>query len=136
MEIESLHHVSLVVTDLGRSKAFYGDILGLPEIARPPFPFGGAWYQVGAGELHLIVAAAGASLRGDKPVNSRDGHFALRVPSFRKAVEHLRGLGYRPDASIPAFVTKENPAATAGYPQLYVLDPDNNVIEINAARLD
>jgi catechol 2,3-dioxygenase-like lactoylglutathione lyase family enzyme len=136
MDIDTLHHVSLVITDLGLAKAFYEDILGLPEIARPPFPFPGAWYQVGAGELHLIVGAAGASFRGAKAVNSRDGHLAIRVKSYRRAVEHLRGLGYRPDASDARWVTKENPAGTAGYPQLYILDPDYNVIEINAATLD
>ena len=26
--------------------------------------------------------------------------------------------------------------ATAGFPQIYILDPDRNVIEINAAALD
>jgi hypothetical protein len=31
---------------------------------------------------------------------------------------------------------KESPDATAGFPQLYILDPDRNVIELNAERLD
>jgi hypothetical protein len=30
---------------------------------------------------------------------------------------------------------KVNPRATAGFPQIYILDPDRNVIEINAATL-
>ena len=29
-----------------------------------------------------------------------------------------------------------NPAGKAGFPQIYVLDPDRNVVEINAERLD
>ena len=41
--IHSLHHVSLVVQDLARAKAFYGDVLGLQELPRPPFDFDGAW---------------------------------------------------------------------------------------------
>ena len=28
------------------------------------------------------------------------------------------------------------PHATAGFPQIYILDPDRNMIEINAAELD
>ena len=56
MEIGFLHHVTLTVTDLDRSKEFYRDILGLKEIARPAFPFPGAWFEVGdAQHLHLIV---------------------------------------------------------------------------------
>ena len=45
--IESLHHIGICVTDLARAKAFYSGVLGLREIPRPPFDFGGAWYQVG-----------------------------------------------------------------------------------------
>jgi hypothetical protein len=28
------------------------------------------------------------------------------------------------------------PQATAGFPQIYILDPDRHVIEINAEKLD
>ena len=38
--IESLHHVSVTVTDLARARQFYGDVLGLRELPRPPFDFG------------------------------------------------------------------------------------------------
>ena len=31
---------------------------------------------------------------------------------------------------------KASPHATAGFPQLYILDPDRHVIEINAEKLD
>ena len=31
---------------------------------------------------------------------------------------------------------RENPKATAGFPQLYIMDPDRNVIELNAEQLD
>ncbi|MDF2835679.1 MAG: glyoxalase, partial [Paenibacillus sp.] len=34
---ESIHHASLIVTDLERSKAFYEQILGLRELERPAF---------------------------------------------------------------------------------------------------
>ena len=35
LELEVLHHVAISVSDLARAKAFYGDVLGLEEIARP-----------------------------------------------------------------------------------------------------
>ena len=45
MKIEAIHHVSLGVTDLERSRQFYREILKLEEIARPPFGFPGAWFS-------------------------------------------------------------------------------------------
>ena len=136
LAIDKLHHVSVPVSDLERAKQFYGEVLGLSEMGRPPFSFQGAWYQVGDRQLHLIVADSKATLRGGKPVDSHDVHFAIRVRSFKQAVEHMRGKGYSPDASDPMLVSRENPTGTAGFPQLYVLDPDGNVVEINAEALD
>ena len=44
--VASLHHISVVVTDLARAKAFYSEVLGLRELSRPAFDFGGAWYEL------------------------------------------------------------------------------------------
>ena len=134
LQIEMLHHASLPVTNIERSKRFFSVVLGLTEIARPAFDFPGAWYQVGSGQLHLIVSED-QTFR-DKGVSSRDIHCAIRVASYRQALEHLHALGYAPDASDEMHRTKESPKGTAGFPQVYVLDPDRNVIEINAERLD
>jgi glyoxylase I family protein len=136
MEIGSIHHVSLPVTDLERSKAFYREILGLREIPRPPFDFPGAWFEIGAGQLHLIVHD-GSTFRGDKDIDSRDIHFAVRVRSYAEALRYLESKGYREDADdSDPLKMKVSPYATAGFPQIYILDPDRHVIEINAERLD
>jgi len=137
MEIALIHHVSLTVTDLERSRAFYHEILGLQEIERPPFNFGGAWFAVGESQqLHLIVHS-GATFRGERGIDTRDGHFAVRVASYRRAVEHLRSKGYREDAGeLDPLRMRLQPHATAGFPQIYIGDPDRHVIEINAAVLD
>lgn len=137
MEIEAIHHVSLPVHDLERSTRFYREILGLRQIERPPFGFPGAWFAVGATQqLHLIVHE-GATFRGEQAINSRDGHFAVRVPSFRGAVEFLKSKGYREDADpMELLSVRIQPHAVAGFPQIYILDPDRHVIEINAAVLD
>src|SRR5690606_38488003 len=57
IQYEDIHHVSLTVTDLARSKTFYQEILGLREIERPAFNFEGAWFGIGSSgrQLHLIV---------------------------------------------------------------------------------
>jgi glyoxylase I family protein len=124
-DVESLHHVTLPVRDLEQSKRFYGGFLGLHELERPPFDFPGAWYALGDGQLHLIATGGGTYRRGER-VDSRDVHFAIRVQSFEDAVELLRSSGYG-DA------IKVDRHSVTGFPQLYVVDPDGHVIEINAA---
>jgi glyoxylase I family protein len=136
MEITAIHHTALTVKDIERSRKFYREILSLKEIPRPPFDFPGAWFQVGdAQELHLIVH--GPATFREKPLDTRDVHFAVRVPGFQAAVEFLRAQGYREDAEPddPHRMIVQ-PHATAGYPQIYICDPDRHVIEINAERLD
>lgn len=134
-KIETIHHISLPVTDLKRSMQFYGEVLGLKEIKRPPFDFPGTWYQVGDRQLHLIVHSK-STFREKKPVDSRDIHFAVQVNSYRETRDFLRSKGFHPEAEDEFKNTKESPKGTAGFPQLYILDPDRNVIELNADKLD
>ncbi|HXA66579.1 MAG TPA: VOC family protein [Bryobacteraceae bacterium] len=138
MEIGLLHHVTLTVTDLDRSRQFYREILGLKEIPRPAFPFPGAWFQVGeAQHLHLIVHDDATFRAPGKGIDTRDVHFAVRVPSYTGALEFLRGKGYRENSDDHDFHKMEvKPRPTAGYPQIYIIDPDRHVIEINADALD
>lgn len=137
MDIRLLHHVSITVSDLERSKLFYRRILRLNEIRRPPFSFPGAWFQVGESQhVHLIVHDD-ATFRGHKGIDTRDIHFAVRVRSYTEAVEFLRSEGYSEDGDdLDLKKMKLQPHATAGFPQIYILDPDRHVIEINAEALD
>ena len=124
--IESLHHAAVIVTDVERARRFYGGVLGLSELPRPDFGFDGVWYRVGAAqELHLIVYPEARTVRGTTAIDGGDGHFALRVRSYTEALEHLRahGVAFR---ALP-----DNPTPWA---QIYVTDPDGNVIELNADR--
>jgi catechol 2,3-dioxygenase-like lactoylglutathione lyase family enzyme len=130
MDILLIHHVSVTVRDLEVSRRFYRDVLGLTEIARPPFPFAGAWFGIGGSQhLHLIVNPAG-TYRAAASIDTKDMHVALRVPSYSAALAWLRAHGIGDDAM------RVNPRATAGFPQIYILDPDHHVIEINAETLD
>jgi glyoxylase I family protein len=95
--IESIHHVSLPVTDLERSKHFYQEVLGLTEINRPPFDFPGAWYQLGDRQLHLIVHN-NSTFRIEKTVDPRDIHFAIRIKSYRDTRNFLHSQGFHPEA--------------------------------------
>jgi glyoxylase I family protein len=127
IEVETLHHVSISVTDLDLARRFYGDLLGLREIPRPAFDFAGAWYQLGDRQLHLIVHPGTRTLRGTRAIDSRDGHYAIRVRSYREALAHLDAGGVD---------HRDRPHNRTPWPQIYVTDPDGNVIELNAERLD
>ena len=142
----TLHHVSLPVSNIDKARDFYGGILGLEEDrSRPDFDFKGAWYNVGDRKVHLIVPKQDEhpTLRTGKPIDSHDSHFAIRVTSFSGAIRFLESKGFRrtadrnpePSVSNP-LPMRVNAAGKAGFPQIYILDPDRNVIEINAERED
>jgi len=134
MDVEGLHHVSLAVTDLERSRRFYTDVLGLEEVERPRFDFAGVWYRVGSCQLHLIAHKSPTLRKGG--IDSRDVHFAIRVPSYAAAVRALRIRGYCRDAVEEIKRVREQPSGKAGFPQVFLLDPDRHVIELNAQQRD
>jgi len=129
--------VSIPVKDLEASRSFYKEILGLQEIERPPFDFGGAWYQVGDRQLHLIRDEKGTStFRDGKSLDARDTHFAVRVKSYRyrQTRDFLRSKGYSVDAQDELMRMREVPQNPTPRRQLYIMDPDRSVIELNADR--
>lgn len=126
VQIQTIHHTAVIVTDVERARQFYGGVLGLRELPRPNFGFDGVWYRVGKNqELHLIVYPEARTLRGTTAIDGRDGHFAMRVSSFSDTLEHFRAHG------ITCRALPDNPTPWA---QIYVTDPDGNVIELNADR--
>ena len=136
MDILELHHISLPTTDLERSRAFYREVLGLAEIPRPPFHFPGAWFRLGDRELHLIGGDCAIG-QGGASTDPSQLHFAIRVARFADTVERLKSMGYREDvaATDPKHLVIRLRPLT-GYPQAYLVDPDRNLIEINAASLN
>ncbi len=125
IEIQQIHHVSLAVTDLEKSKKFYKDVLCLEEIKRPAFDFPGAWFQVGSQQLHLIVYPSAATLRGTRELTSKEGHFAFRVASYDDTLKWLNEMNVE---------VLENPTSRSGFAQIFVSDPDGNLIELNTEQ--
>jgi catechol 2,3-dioxygenase-like lactoylglutathione lyase family enzyme len=108
-----LHHASIRIGNLDRSRHFYERVLGLQAIERPDLGVPGAWYGVGAGQLHLIQCEPmGTAIDPTGP------HFAIQVPDLDAARRQLCAAG----------VEMLDP----GHDQLWVRDPDGNVVEITS----
>ena len=63
----------------------------------------------------------------------------MRVYSFEKALAYLKSLGYSEDAQDDfkqIKVSQNKRHEGAGFPQIFILDPDRHTIEINAEPLD
>ena len=125
IDFQTIHHISLSVTNLELARNFYGAILGLEEISRPDFDFPGAWYKIGDQQLHLIVYQDSETLRNNTQVDTKDGHFAVRVHDYQQTLAYLKNKGV---------LVTENPNSKSGFAQLFCTDPDNNLIEFNVEQ--
>jgi glyoxylase I family protein len=113
LTVSQIDHVSVIITDVERSRRFYRDLLGLKEIAKPrTFDFVVLWFQLGDTQLHLLRKDAADSLS--------PRHFALRVSDVKAARAHFQQHG------VPIQETTLIPGAD----RFFVLDPDGNRIEV------
>ena len=118
IKVSKLSHVNVTVPQEleAATKHFYGVIMGFEEVPKPPESKGrgGAWYQLGAVQLHL-------SREDPPPDNSSKRHVCYAVRNLSEAEQHFREAGVEviPD-SLPI----------PGSPRFYVRDPGGNLIEI------
>jgi len=121
----AVNHIAIVVSDVGRSCAFYGGTLGMQQIMRPDFDRHGAWFTLGNVDLHLIKGRPCVHPDDDLIV----GHIALNVggeADMKRLMKRLDTLNvaYRENISVP------NPDSDLGrVKQAFVRDPDGYYIE-------
>ena len=123
-----IQHVALIVSDLARSRRFFGEQLGMQELQRPPtFTFAGAWFRAGGQEIHLIVAGDTTSQPGwrDPGPGAQMGlalHLAIEVDDLAAERTRLERVG------VPVFA---GPLERGdGVVQFYVEDPDGHLVEL------
>jgi catechol 2,3-dioxygenase-like lactoylglutathione lyase family enzyme len=115
--VTALHHVNVTVSADAEAEAknFYGNVLGLKQLPKPSGARpSGAWYQIGANQLHLSVEK---EERG--PLTT--GHICFAVSDLRTAETRFREAGVEilPD-----------PRPIEGTSRFYVRDPGGNLLEI------
>ena len=101
-----------------QARRFYGGVLGLREIPKPPALAGrgGAWFELGETQLHLGVDPE------FRP--AKKAHVAFDVEDIDTVAARCRDAGYapRPDDQIE------------GQRRFFVEDPFGNRLEIMQAR--
>jgi catechol 2,3-dioxygenase-like lactoylglutathione lyase family enzyme len=102
-------------------------------IQRPPFKSHGAWLACGDQHIHLNEKPV-APFPADKVINPTEPHFALRCGDFHAMLAQLVAAGFQEGGSesnrMRMVVDRDG---LAGFPQVFILDPDRNTVEINAA---
>ena len=115
--VTQLHHVNVTVpSELEvAAKEFYGSVLGLKQVPKPAAARqSGAWYQIGANQLHLSVED-----EANGPLSSR--HVCFTVSDLADAEKRFRDAGVE---IIP------DPRPVPGPSRFYVRDPGGNQLEI------
>jgi catechol 2,3-dioxygenase-like lactoylglutathione lyase family enzyme len=115
--VVGLHHVQLAMPE-GEEEAavkFYGYMLGLEQISKPPelAPRGGVWFRGRDLALHLGVE------EGFRPATK--AHPALMVDGLDQLLARLDTAGIR---------VVEDEVQLAGFRRVYVRDPFGNRIEL------
>ncbi len=128
MKILELGHLVLYVSDLARSRRFYGEILGWHEIAgEVPLGVPAAAFTSGRTHHELLLIEVGPSAT-PIPAGRRLGmyHFGLKVgdsdDDLRAVAAHLAAN------DVPVLGATDHTVTHS----LYIADPDGNEIELYA----
>ncbi len=113
----AIHHISMIVADSDRARAFYEGLLGLEVIDRPPLSFPGLWLAVGHQQIHLLELPNPDPMEGRPEHGGRDRHLAMTIGS-------LDALAARLEAQGIAFTLSKS-----GRKALFCRDPDGNALE-------
>ena len=119
-----VHHISFAVSDLAAARRFYEGVLGLEAISRPELGIPGIWYGAGGSEVHLIQTPPGVDV-GARPrggISPMANHQAFAIEDYVKVRDALRAQGVE--------VLETSPERG----QMWIRDPDGNVIELIAPR--
>lgn len=114
-----LHHVAIIVGDLGLASQFYEGVLGLKPDSRPDLGFPGLFYSLGNGQqLHLMKIDDPYKDCEQPAHGGRDHHFALVTDDLELLVTRL-------DAQSIIYTKSRS-----GRAAIFFRDPFGNAIEV------
>jgi catechol 2,3-dioxygenase-like lactoylglutathione lyase family enzyme len=128
IQVRSLSHMTLTVSDRKRSVEFYQGLFGLPVQHRQGVSMG---LRIGSGPQYISLSQGGANA---KPAIA---HFCMTVDGFsveritRSLAEH--GVAKGDPGPLKTWVRLRGPDAggdQAGTPELYLADPDGIVVQL------
>ncbi|MBV9042872.1 MAG: VOC family protein [Acidimicrobiia bacterium] len=126
-DLASIHHISLTVTDVDRSVAWYKEVLGLAKLMREDHPDGDGYAIVlGKPDFSMCVGLHAHSANGSEPCNeTRTGldHVSFAV-SERADLDAWAGHFKKLDVAQSPINDQE------GYAVLVFRDPDNIQLEL------
>jgi catechol 2,3-dioxygenase-like lactoylglutathione lyase family enzyme len=124
--LHGLFHIAIKTSDLEATRAFWRDVIGLREIARPDFGFPGAWLACpqpgGQAIIHVYAGGPALGPSGTAPRGSAAiDHISLSCSGYRDYAARFRraGLPFR------EFIV---PGTTLW--QLFVYDPSGIQLEL------
>ena len=89
MQLNKLDHVNIRTANLENMVAWYCDVLGMENGARPPFPFPGAWLYAGdQAAVHLVGVE-----NAPQSVEPGIEHFAMSATGLQGFVDRLSKSG-------------------------------------------
>lgn len=128
IHIQELGHVVLYVTNLERSRQFYRDILGFPEIGRMRMGAGGGAAAFSGGRTHhelLLIEVGG---RPKEPGRIEPGlyHIGFKIGDSPEALKEV----YRElkEKNVTIIGSSDHGVTHS----LYIADPDGNELELYA----
>ncbi len=130
LPLASFNHISREVISLEKSKYFYVNILGFQVIPRPPFDSPGYWLYGYGLSIHLIMTT--------RPVEWKQQVFnrISQSSQYLPRVDHIAFITHGMD-HIRSILDKaqiyykyDEPKGT-GIRQIFLFDPDGNVIEVS-----
>src|SRR5258708_36632737 len=96
--LHGLFHVAIKTSDLESTRAFWLDIIGLREVARPDFGYPGAWLGCSqpGGQAIIHIYAGGPALRASGVAPRGTGaidHVSLSCSGYRDFVRRFENAG-------------------------------------------
>ena len=117
-----LHHVQVSCPEGGEDAArrFYGDALGIPEVAKPPVlaARGGCWFRADAVEVHVGVEASYTPAKKAHPA------FLVDDIDAKKAELEAEGVTFFSEVNVV------DEGVLAGWRWVYFADPDGYPLEL------